>query len=131
MVGQPVELAPAVEVGVVLFVSVQVGPHHFQSEVRRAVEQALGTGADGFFRPGRLRFGEDLWASDIVQALVRLDGVENVCLNRFKRLGDRFPDQAASGRIPLDGLEVAVCDNRPDAPARGHFRLTLNGGRRG
>jgi len=131
LVGQPVELVSAVEVGVVLFLSIQVGRNHFQSEVRRAVELALGTGPNGFFRPGHLRFGEDLWASDIVQTLVALDGVENVCLNRFKRLGDRFPDESASGRIAFEGLEVAVCDNHPARLARGYFRLTLHGGRRG
>jgi hypothetical protein len=131
MVGQPVELVAAVEVGVVLFLSIQVGRHHFQSEVRHAVEQALGTGPNGFFRPGRLRFGEDLRASDIIQALVALDGVDNVCLNRFKRLGDRFPDQSTSGHIPLDGLEVAVCDNDSADLARGYYRLKLHGGRRG
>jgi hypothetical protein len=93
--------------------------------------QALGTGPGGFFAPGRLRFGEDLWASDIVQTLLALGGVSNVCLNRFKRLGDRFPDQASSGRIALDGLEVAICDNLPNLAARGYFRLALHGGLRG
>ncbi|HET9474603.1 MAG TPA: hypothetical protein VFO82_11965, partial [Steroidobacteraceae bacterium] len=99
--------------------------------VRRAIEQALGTGAGGFFEPGRLQFGEDLVASDIIQALMALDGVDNVCLNRFKRLGTRFPDMSASGRIRLEGLEIAVCDNDPLVPARGYFRLTLHGGRMG
>jgi len=60
-----------------------------------------------------------------------LDGVDNVCLNLFKRLGNRFPDMSASGHIPLEGLEVAVCDNDPAAPSRGYFRLTLSGGRKG
>lgn len=131
MAGQAVELARAVEVGIVMALSIQVAANHYQSEVRDAVAQALGTGPGGFFAPGRLRFGEDLWASDIVQALMALGGVTNVCLNRFKRLGDRFPDQAGSGRIALDGLEVAVCDNQPGAPARGYFRLALHGGLRG
>ena len=131
MAGQAVELARAVEVGVVLALSIQVADNHYQSEVRDAVAQALGTARGGFFAPGRLRFGEDLWASDIVQTLTALSGVTNVCLNRFKRLGDRFPDQASSGRIALDGLEVAICDNLPNQPARGYFRLALHGGQKG
>ena len=131
MAGQAVELAAAVEVGVVIALSIQVAGNHYQSEVRDAVAQALGTGPGGFFAPGRLRFGEDLWASDLVQVLIALGGVTNVCLNRFKRLGDRFPDQSGSGRIALDGLEVAVCDNLPNQPARGYFRLALHGGLRG
>lgn len=131
MAGQAVELDRALEVGVLMHLSVQVEANFYQSEVGAALEQALGRGPQGFFAPGRLRFGEDLWASDLIQALMALDGVSNVCLNRFKRLGDRFPDQASSGRIPLEGLEVAICDNRPEAPARGYYRLALHGGQKG
>lgn len=131
MVGQEVVLEEALEVGIVMSLSIQVDADYFQSEVRVAVERALGTGPGGFFEPGRLRFGEDLWASDLYQVLMALDGVDNVCLNRFKRLGDRFPDQAASGRIMLEGLEVAICDNDPQQPERGYYALRLQGGRKG
>lgn len=131
MVGQEVVLDEAVEVGIVLTLSIQVNSQYFQSEVRRAVERALGTGPGGFFAPGRLRFGEDLWASDLYQLLMGLSGIDNICLNRFKRLGDRFQDETASGRIALEGLEVAICDNDPARPERGYYRLLLHGGRKG
>ncbi len=93
--------------------------------------QALGTGPDGFFEPGRLKFGEDLYASDIYQTLMALDGVENVCLNRFKRIGNQYPDQVSSGHIVLNNLEIAVCDNNLMKPDRGFYYLTLHGGRKG
>jgi hypothetical protein len=131
MAGQEVLLREAEEVGIQIFLSIKVNTDYFQSEVRRTVERTLGTGPDGFFEPGRLRFGEDLWASDLFQWLMALDGVENICLNRFKRIGDNFPDMADTGQIRLDGLEVAVCDNDPAKPERGYIRLTLNGGRKG
>ncbi|HVK56947.1 MAG TPA: hypothetical protein VM532_18200 [Burkholderiales bacterium] len=131
MAGQAVELAQAVEVGVVMFLSIQVAPNYFQSEIRHAINRVLGTGPSGFFAPGRLRFGEDLWAGDIIQTVMSLDGVINVCLNRFKRIGDRFPDMSGVGRIPLEGLEVAVCDNVAGQQSRGYFRLTLHGGQKG
>jgi hypothetical protein len=131
MVGQEVVLEGALEVGILMILSIQVDKDYFQSEVRHAVDRALGTGPGGFFEPGRLRFGEDLLASDVYQVLMALDGVENVCLNRFKRLGDRFPDQAASGRIVLEGLEIAVCDNDQAHPERGYYTLMLRGGRKG
>lgn len=131
MAGQEVLLREAEEVGIQIFLSIQVDTDYFQSEVRRAVKQTLGTGPDGFFEPGRLRFGEDLWASDLFQWVMSLDGVENICLNRFKRIGDSYPDMADTGQIRLDGLEVAVCDNDPAKPERGYIRLTLNGGRKG
>lgn len=131
MAGQEVLLREAEEVGIQLFLSIQVNENYFQSEVRSAVERTLGTGPDGFFEPGRLQFGEDLWASDLFQWLMALDGVDNVCLNRFKCIGDRYPDMADKGQIKLDGLEVAVCDSDPAKPERGYVRLKLNGGRKG
>ncbi len=48
MAGQEVLLQEAKEVGIQIFLSIQVNENYFQSEVRRAVEQALG------HRPGRL-----------------------------------------------------------------------------
>ena len=63
--------------------------------------------------------------------LMALDGVVSVCLNRFQRLGGEFADQSATGRIRLDGLEVALCNNDPGEPAKGYFRLTLHGGQKG
>jgi hypothetical protein len=131
MAGQEVVLEQALEVGILINLSIQIDGDYFQSEVRHAIDRALGIGPGGFFEPGRLRFGEDLWASDLYQVLMALDGIDNVCLNRFKRLGDRFADQAASGRILLEGLEVAVCDNDPAHPERGYITLMLRGGRKG
>jgi hypothetical protein len=131
MIGQEVFLQDALPVGITMAISIRVAENFFQSEVRHAVNQALGTAPRGFFEPGRLDFGEDVYAGDIFQTLMVLDGVENVCLNRFKRVGDQFPDQANTGVIPLDGLEIAICDNDPARPERGFFNLKLNGGRRG
>jgi hypothetical protein len=110
---------------------VRVAPNYFQSEVRRALGDVLGTGGAGFFRPGRLRFGEDLRAGDLIAAAMALDGVESVCLNRFRRLGNQVSDQVLSGRIVLSGIEVAICDNDPATPNRGYYRLTLHGGLKG
>lgn len=131
MVGQEVVLIDAVRVPVTFALSVRVASNYFQSEVRRALGEVLGTGASGFFRPGRLRFGEDLRAGDLIAAAMALDGVESVCLNRFRRLGNQFADQVASGRIVLSGIEVAICDNDAGKPDRGYYRLTLHGGLKG
>jgi hypothetical protein len=131
MAGQEVILEDAVPVGITLSLSLRVNSDYFQSEIRDSVKQALGTGAGGFFEPGRLRFGEDLHTSDIIQTLMALDGVAHVCINRFKRIGSQYPDQAESGRIELEGIEVALCDNDPAHPAHGYYRLVLHGGRLG
>jgi len=131
ILNQEVLLQDAVPVGISLSLTVQVDPNYFQSEVRRAVEQVLGTGPGGFFEPGRLRFGEDIRAGDVIQALVKLDGVQTVCFDRFKRLGGGYADQTSSGRIALEGIELAVCDGDPAHPERGSYRLRMQGGRPG
>jgi hypothetical protein len=130
MAGQEVVLIDAVQVPVTFSLSVRIASNYFQSEVRRALTDVFGI-TDGFFKPGRLRFGEDLHASDIIAAAMALDGVESVCLNRFRRLGDQYTDQAASGIIVMSGIEVAICDNNRAKPGRGYYRLTLHGGQKG
>ena len=131
MVGQEVILRDPQYIGIYMAISIKISNNHFQSEIRHAITQVLGQGPEGFFAPGKHGFGEDLYSSDVVEVLVALDGVENVCLNRFKRIGSQYPDRVNAGFIILDGLEVAVCDNDAANPERGYYRLTLHGGRRG
>lgn len=131
LTGAEVRLVNAVQVPIGFTLSVGVGPGYFRSEVRSAIAAALGTGPGGLFAPGRRYFGEDLPAGDIIQAVTALPGVEHACLDRLRRLGAGAADQTASGRIELDGLEIAICDSQPGRPERGYYRLVLHGGRRG
>ena len=131
MAGQEVVLQDPVYIGIYISISVRVASNFFQSEMRHAIAQVLGHGPEGFFKPGRLGFGEDLYASDVIEALMALDGIEHICLNRFKRIGGQYPDRAEAGFISLDGLEVAVCNNEAGEPEMGYYRLKLHGGRRG
>jgi hypothetical protein len=131
MAGQEVFLRDADIVGINISLSLRIAPNYYQSEVRRAVLATLGTRLGGYFEAGNLAFGEDLYASDLVEVVMALEGVEAVCLNRFKRVGKRFANQADGGRIELQGFEVAVCDNLPGQPERGALSLSLHGGRRG
>jgi len=131
MAGQEVLLIDAEPVGIDIALSLRIAGDYYQSEVQRAVLAALGTGVGGFFEPGRLKFGEDLYAGDIFQTVLALAGIEAACLNRFKRVGKRYPDQSDAGRIELKGLELAVCDKDPAKPERGTLRIRVHGGRLG
>lgn len=131
MTGQEVVLQDPVYVGIYMALSIRVADNFYQSEMCSAITHQLGNGPGGFFEPGKHGFGEDLYASDIVEALMALDGIENVCLNRFKRIGSQYLDNVETGYISLDGLEVAVCDNDTENSARGYYRLALHGGRKG
>jgi hypothetical protein len=131
MVGQEVELIDPIPVGIELWLSVGIQRNYFQSEVRIVVEQVLGKAPGGFFEPGRLRFGEDIHMSDIIAALMALDGVESVAVERFKRFGAQYSDEVSTGRIQLSGIEIAVCDGDRTRPERGDYKLVLQGGQQG
>lgn len=131
MIGQEVQLRDAVPVGIYIALTVRLSSNYYQSEVRRAIAQRLSPQPGGLFEPGKLAFGEDLYLSDVVQGVMQLAGVENVCVDHFKRVGQQFPDEIESERIKLSGLEIAVCDNQPGAPERGYVRITCAGGQKG
>jgi len=131
MIGQEVVLEEPVYIGIYMSISVKVGSNFFKSEIQHEITRVLGHGPSGFFEPGNHGFGEDLYASDIIEALMTLDGIEHVCLNRFKRIGGQYPDRSSEGYISLDGLEVAACNNESENPEYGYYRLKLHGGRKG
>ncbi len=131
MVGQEVWLSDATPIGLSISLSVQVASTYFQSEVRQAIGEAMSTQPGGFFEPGQLAFGEDVYASDLIEKLMSLEGVKTVCLNRFKRVGDRYPDESGSGVVQLHDTEIARCDNQIGNPMYGYWRLVLHGGQRG
>jgi len=131
MIGQEVVLEEPVYIGIYMSISVKVGSNFFKSEIQHEITRVLGHGPSGFFEPGNHGFGEDLYASDIIETLMTLDGIEHVCLNRFKRIGGQYPDRSSEGYIALDGLEVVACNNESENPEYGYYRLKLHGGRKG
>lgn len=131
MVGQEVLLQDATLVGIVLSLSLRIAGDYYRSEIQDAVHSALVDQTDGFFAPGYLQFGEDVVASDLIEVLMALAGVESVCINRLKRIGSIYADQSGSGRIVLEGHEVAVLEDDVTSPERGSLRLVLHGGKPG
>lgn len=114
---------------------VDVAPGHFARDVRTAVEQALvgppGGSTGAFFAPGRFGFGQAVHLSDLYAVVAAIEGVAAVSVTRFKRLGDRYPDSAAAGAIPVGALEVARCDNDPTDSAFGVLSVRTSGGKLG
>jgi hypothetical protein len=131
MVGQEVLLQDATLVGIVLTVAVRIAGDYYRSEIQAEVRAALVDQTDGFFAPGRRKFGEDVVASDLIEVLMALDGVDSVCINRLKRIGSIYADQSGSGRIVLQGHEVAVLEDDVTQPERGSLRIVLHGGKPG
>ena len=131
MVAQEVMLQDATLVGIVLTLAVRIAGDYYRSEIQAEVREALVDQTDGFFAPGRRQFGEDVVASDLIEVMMALDGVESVCINRLKRVGAIYADQSGSGRIVLQGHEVAVLEDDVTRPERGALRIVLHGGKPG
>jgi hypothetical protein len=121
-------LRDAEEVGIAFLMSVRIRDTFFRSEVASALKEAFSDGPGGFFYPGRMGFGQPLYASDLIERAIAVDGVATACLNGFKRVGRDYPDSVDEGYITVAEDEIVVCQNRPEAPERGYFRLTVHGG---
>jgi hypothetical protein len=127
MAGQEAVLQDAGVAPITMSISVGVNDAYFQSEVRAAIAQALGR----FFAFGQRTFGQNLYESDILKLLTAIEGVDDACLNRLKRLGRQFPDDTSSGEIMVGPTEIVACENDPAHPEKGYYRLTLHGGQSG
>ncbi len=131
MIGAEAFLEQAREAPITFWLSVKARDGYFRSELHDSLAQEFSSDAGGLFEPGNLGFGENVYASNIIEAAMRVDGIETGCLNRFKRLGNDYADETDSGVIAIAPDEVAICQNAPGDPARGTFELTILGGETG
>lgn len=130
MLGTEVMLEEAKGAPITFTLSVRARPGYFRSELRQALAQVFAADQGAFFEPGRLGFGEALYASDVIDAAMRVEGVAVACLNTFRRVGKGFEDQSADGVIRVAGDEFIRCANDGRHPENGTFRIVVNGGER-
>ena len=128
MIGSEVFLETAQAASISISLSVRAKPGYFRSELQQALAQVLTSDQGGFFEPGRLGFGIPLFASDVIDAAMRVEGVAVACLNLFKRVGGNQPDNTAEGVIAVSDDEFIRCMNNPRRPDHGTLRITVNGG---
>ena len=144
MVGQEVIFGEAIRVGVIISLDVTVADQYYKSEVLQAVRSIFNAQEGGFFEIGRLSFGTHLNKSDVIEAVMQLEGIESVDVNVFRRFDsepaseDSVPNSNAapnSNAVPdsiaLEGFEVAVCDSNPDVPQNGTLIVKCKGGLKG
>jgi hypothetical protein len=127
MLGSEVFLETAKAAPITFTLSIRAKEGFFRTELKQALYQVFTGDEGGFFEPGRLAFGEDLFASDIIEAAMAVEGVEVACINRFKRLGG-YPDRTAAGVIEIADDEFVLCQNNPAVPQNGTYRITVHAG---
>jgi hypothetical protein len=129
MAGYDIEVEDARYACINISLVVHVRPEYFVRQVRAKVQEA--TGPQGFFAPARFDFGQQVRLSDLYSAVLGVQGVQYITVTRFKRLGDRYPDEKTSGVIDVGPLEIARCDNDPQHPENGVLFLHMCGGKEG
>lgn len=134
MAGHDVEIDGPHYVSLEIELRVCVKPDYFRSDVQRAVSavmsrRVLPDGTRGVFHPDNFTFGQPVFLSQLYAAAQAVTGVDSVDVVTFQRQGIPSPAALESGRLEMGRLEIARCDNDPNFPERGVFRLSMLGGK--
>jgi hypothetical protein len=130
MAGTEVTSVAATPVGIVIALTVCLYPGADPAAARAAILASLRPGtrdAPGLFAPGAFRMGTDVYLSTVIAAVAALPQVDAVAVTEARRLSD--PAGTLETVLVMGPAEVAVCDDDPSAPDRGHIQLTVEGGR--
>lgn len=131
MIGTEVFLETAKSAALNITLSIRAKPGYFRSELKQALAQVFSADQGGFFEIGRLDFGQPLYASDVIETAMTVEGVAVACLNLFRRVGKGFEDQSADGVITVEADEFIECRSDRKSPDSGMLRIVVNGGEAG
>jgi predicted phage baseplate assembly protein len=104
-----------------------IKPDYLRAHVLAAAKDAL----KNFFHPDRLTFGEAVFISRIVAAVMAVDGVAEVTVKRLERIAQKTPGiPPENGILKLQPNEIARLDNDPAIPENGILTfVNVRGGR--
>lgn len=145
LAGYDLEITSPRMVPLHLALSVCVESTYYRATVKSALLRALGTGLleDGskaFFHPDNLTFGQSVYLSPIIAAIMKVPGVAWVdatpnalesgvdFIHRFHRLHEQSTDGLRPGYLSVGALEIARLDNDPNYPEYGQLELNMRGG---
>ena len=134
LAGQDIEIDNPRLVALEIGMRISVEPGYFRRDVQRALSavfsnRILPDGRRGLFHPDNFSFGQPVYLSPLYAAAQEVAGVRSVVITQFQRLDNPGGgDTLTQGFLPLGRLEIARCDNDPNFPDRGVFRLVLEGG---
>lgn len=130
MAGTEVVNVTATPVGILIALTVCLYPGSDTDPARAAILASLRPGtpdAPGLFAPGSFPMGTDVYLSTVVATVAALPQVDAVAVTEARRLSER--PRTLDAVLVMGPSEVAVCDDDPNAPDRGHIVLTVEGGR--
>jgi len=132
LIGEDIEIRPPLFVPLQISVTVCLHPDYWPEHLEMILDREFSTGylesgRKGFFHPDNWTFGQELYASQIIQRVEEIPGVghvQSVAMKRWGRAGD------GSDRIvDLRPNEIIHVENDPDHMEMGVIEFTLQGGR--
>jgi hypothetical protein len=130
-IGTKLRLRDGTRVGIFLRLCVHVENNFFRSEVELAVRKLLSSDDDQFFDPSKLGFGTSINLSDLQAALMDLDGVKGVIINRAQIVGRPDTDATLSGVLSPGKNEALSLDAANPSSETGYVILKVSGGQLG
>ncbi|MBU6257821.1 MAG: putative baseplate assembly protein [Burkholderiales bacterium] len=128
-IGHDLRVQRARYVPITLGLLVCVLPGYDRGHVKAAVLARLVGGPSSLFASDELRFGQSVYVSRIVAAVMGVTGVQCVTVTEFHRSGAAPNHEIENGVLPLAADEIAELANDPDHPDRGSIAIALGGGR--
>ena len=120
--GQDLRVLPPDYVPLEVVVQVRLVPGALASAVERRIRQAL-TGPGGPFAPATMRFGEPVWQSRILAAVMAVAGVAWAAVRHLAPLDALEP--GAPAVLPMGPTRIARLDDDPENPANGVIGIYL------
>jgi len=111
-----------------------VNAGHFQSDVVRAVMQALGKGVENdgtleFFNPANFKFGQPVYLSRLYAAIDAVQGVDSATVTVFQVYGQTAQGELQNGVILMGPWQIARLDNDINQQENGVLVITADGGK--
>lgn len=110
-------------------------PGYFLGDVEAALLETFSSrdwpdGRRGFFHPDNFTFGQSVYLSQVVAAMMAVPGVQwvDAANARFQRWGRTANQELDNGEITFGRLEIARLDNDPNAPENGRIEFVIEGG---
>ncbi|MEM8929867.1 MAG: hypothetical protein AAGE94_01765 [Acidobacteriota bacterium] len=131
LVGRRIEIEPPIRVPIEIGLRVTLEPGHDVDVFRYLIEhpeREAGRQLAELFTPGRFRFGEDVYLSEVIAAVAAMPGVARVQVDRFRRSGDPGArDRTDVGQLAIAPCEIAHLGRSTDS-ADGIFRIDIERG---
>ena len=126
LAGHTLEIHDPYFVGLRVSLRVQLQRYAASSVVGNALAKALSNTASGFFAPDHFTFGQPIYQSQFLAAVMAVPGVQQVEIEQFCRY-DTVPSTCVEDISP-GPLEIVRLDNDETTPYNGMLKIHLEGG---